>query len=118
MDPKEKRKLVVTAMASLQIYAQCHDQCLSLGVFKHDLKMFSKNLISKIEREFMPLFEMLGNIQDGNPYLKTTEIIEQTLQNLATLPVEYWPIINKGVSDVKNQIQEKNTTQPECQTTT
>jgi hypothetical protein len=34
--------------------------------------------------------------------------MEVTLQNLATLPVEYWAMVSQGISDIKRQIDEKN----------
>jgi hypothetical protein len=108
MDIEQKRRLVVTALASQQIYAQCHDECIDLKFFKHDLKMHSKNLIAKLERELMPMFGILGNVEGGEAYSNAVELMEVTIQNLATLPVEYWALVNKGVSDIKRQIDEKN----------
>jgi hypothetical protein len=108
MNIEQKRRLVVTALAAQQIYAQCHDECIELRFFKQDLKMHSKNLIAKLERELMPLFGVLGNIEGGEAYLNAVELMEITLQNLATLPVEYWALVNQGVSDIKRQIDEKN----------
>jgi hypothetical protein len=70
--------------------------------------MFSKNLIAKLEHELMPLFGILGNVEGGNAYLNTVELMERTLSNLATLPIEYWNVVNDGVADVKRQIDEKN----------
>ena len=107
-EQEKKRRLVVTALAAQQIYAQCHDECIELKFFRQDLKMHSKNLIAKLERELMPLFGVLGNVQGGEAYLNAVEIMELTLQNLATLPVEYWVLVNKGVLDIKRQIDEKN----------
>lgn len=108
MDIEQKRRLVVTALASQQIYAQCHDECMELKFFKHDLKMHSKNLIAKLERELMPIFGILGNVEGGEAYSKAVELMEVTIQNLATLPVEYWALVNQGISDIKRQIDEKN----------
>ena len=105
---ERRKRLIVTALASQQIYAQCHDECVGLQFFKHDLKMHSKNLISKLERELMPLFKVLGDVEGGEAYLSAVEVMEVTLQNLATLPVEYWALVNQGVSDIKRQIDEKN----------
>jgi hypothetical protein len=34
--------------------------------------------------------------------------MEMTLQNLATLPVEYWAVINIAINDIKKRIDEKN----------
>ena len=107
-EQEKKRRLIVTALASQQIYAQCHDECIELKFFRQDLKMHSKNLIAKLERELMPMFGVLGNVQGGEAYLNAVEIMELTLQNLATLPVEYWVLVNKGVLDIKRQIDEKN----------
>lgn len=107
-EQEKKRRLVVTALAAQQIYAQCHDECIELKFFRQDLKMHSKNLIAKLERELMPLFGVLGNVQGGEAYLNAVEIMELTLQNLATLPVEYWVLVNQGVLDIKRQIDEKN----------
>jgi hypothetical protein len=72
------------------------------------LRCIPKNLITKLERELMPIFGVLGNVDGGESYLKTIELMEVTLQNLATLPVEYWALINTGVDDIKRQIDEKN----------
>ena len=107
-DLERKKRLIVTALSAQQIYTQCHDECVDLKFFKHDLKMFSKNLISKLEHELMPLFGILGNVEGGNAYLNTVELMERTLSNLATLPIEYWNVVNDGVTDVKRQIDEKN----------
>lgn len=107
-DLERKKRLIVTALASQQIYAQCHDECVDMNFFKHDLKMFSKNLISKLERELMPIFGVLGNVDGGESYVKAVESMEITLQNLATLPVEYWALVNIGINDIKRQIDEKN----------
>ena len=107
-DLERKKRLIVTALASQQIYAQCHDECVDMNFFKHDLKMFSKNLISKLERELMPIFGVLGNVDGGDAYVHAVESMETTLQNLATLPVEYWQLVNIGISDIKRQIDEKN----------
>ena len=107
-EQERKRRLIVTALASQQIYAQCHDECVELKFFRQDLKMHSKNLIAKLERELMPLFGVLGNVQGGEAYLNAVELMEITLHNLATLPVEYWALVNQGVSDIKRQIDEKN----------
>jgi hypothetical protein len=107
-DLERKKRLIVTALASQQIYAQCHDECVDMNFFKHDLKMFSKNLISKLERELMPVFGALGNVEGGEAYVSAVESMETTLQNLATLPVEYWALINIGINDIKRQIDEKN----------
>jgi hypothetical protein len=98
----------VTALGAQQIYAQCHDECVDMKFFKHDLKMHSKNLITKLERELMPIFGILGNVEGGDAYLNAIESMEITLQNLATLPVEYWALVNQGISDIKRQIDEKN----------
>lgn len=107
-EKEKKRRLVVTALAAQQIYAQCHDECVELKFFRQDLKMHSKNLIAKLERELMPMFGVLGNVQGGEAYLNAVELMEITLQNLATLPVEYWALINQGIDDIKRQIDEKN----------
>ena len=107
-DLERKKRLIVTALASQQIYAQCHDECVDMNFFKHDLKMFSKNLISKLERELMPIFGVLGNVEGGGAYISAIESMEITLQNLATLPVEYWALINQGINDIKRQIDEKD----------
>lgn len=107
-EQEKKRRLVVTALAAQQIYAQCHDECVELKFFRQDLKMHSKNLVAKLERELMPIYGVLGNVQGGEAYLNAVEIMELTLQNLATLPVEYWALINNGVDDIKRQIDEKN----------
>ena len=109
MDELERKKrLIVTGLAAQQIYAQCHDECVDLNFFKHDLKMHSKNLVAKLERELMPIFGVLGNVQDGSPYSSAVQSMEITLQSLATLPVEYWVLVNKGILDIKRQIDEKN----------
>jgi hypothetical protein len=105
---ERKNRLIVTALAAQQIYAQCHDECVDLKFFKHDLKMHSKNLISKLERELMPMFGLLGNVDGGDAYLGAVEMMENTLQSLATLPVEYWALVYRGISDIKRQIDEKN----------
>lgn len=107
-DLERKKRLIVTALASQQIYAQCHDECIDLGFFKHDLKMHSKNLVSKLERELMPIFKVMGDVDGGDAYLNAVEMMEITLQNLATLQVEYWALVNQGISDIKRQIDEKN----------
>ena len=107
-DLERKKRLIVTALASQQIYAQCHDECVNMNFFKHDLKMFSKNLISKLERELMPIFGVLGNVDGGDAYVHAVQSMEETLQNLATLPVEYWALVNIGINDIKRQIDEKN----------
>jgi hypothetical protein len=109
MDELERKKrLIVTALGAQQIYAQCHDECVDLKFFKHDLKMHSKNLIAKLEREMMPIFGVLGNVEGGSPYSSAVESMEVTLQNLATLPVEYWALVNQGINDIKRQIDEKD----------
>jgi len=107
-EQERKRRLVVTALAAQQIYAQCHDECVELKFFRQDLKMHSKNLVAKLERELMPIYGVLGNVQGGEAYLNAVEMMEITLQNLATLPVEYWVLISKGIDDIKQQIDEKN----------
>ena len=107
-DLERKKRLIVTALASQQIYAQCHDECVNMNFFKHDLKMFSKNLISKLEKELMPIFGVLGNVDGGDAYVHAVQSMEETLQNLATLPVEYWALVNIGINDIKRQIDEKN----------
>lgn len=107
-DLERKKRLVVTGLAAQQIYAQCHDECVDLKFFKHDLKMHSKNLITKLERELMPIFGVLGNVEGGSPYSNAVESMEITIQNLATLPVEYWALVNKGINDIKRQIDEKD----------
>lgn len=107
-EQEKKRRLVVTALAAQQIYAQCHDECVELKFFRQDLKMHSKNLVAKLERELMPIYGVLGSVQGGEAYLNAVELMEVTLQNLATLPVEYWALINTGVDDIKRQIDEKN----------
>lgn len=107
-DLERKKRLIVTALGAQQIYAQCHDECVDLKFFKHDLKMHSKNLIAKLEREMMPIFGVLGNVEDGSPYSNAVESMEITLQNLATLPVEYWALVNIGINDIKRQIDEKD----------
>jgi len=107
-DLERKKRLIVTALASQQIYAQCHDECVDLNFFKHDLRMFSKNLITKLERELMPMFKVMGDVEGGDAYLNAVDLMEVTLQNLATLPVEYWALVNIGIHDIKRQIDEKN----------
>jgi hypothetical protein len=109
MDELERKKrLIVTALGAQQIYAQCHDECVDMKFFKHDMKMHSKNLISKLERELMPIFGVLGNVDGGDAYLNAVGMMEDTLQNLATLPVEYWAVINIAINDIKKRIDEKN----------
>ena len=105
-DLERKRRLIVTALGAQQIYAQCHDECVDMKFFKNDLKMFSKNLITKLERELMPIFGVLGNVDGGESYTNAVQSMETTLQNLATLPVEYWALINIGINDIKRQIDE------------
>lgn len=107
-DLERKKRLIVTALGAQQIYAQCHDECVDLNFFKHDLRMFSKNLISKLERELMPMFKVMGDVEGGDAYLNAVESMEATLQNMATLPVEYWALVNIGINDIKRQIDEKN----------
>ena len=107
-DLERKKRLIVTALGAQQIYAQCHDECVDMKFFKHDLKMHSKNLIAKLERELMPIFGVLGNVDGGDAYLNAVGMMENTLQNLATLPVEYWAVINIAINDIKKRIDEKN----------
>jgi len=107
-DLERKKRLIVTALGAQQIYAQCHDECVDMKFFKHDLKMHSKNLVAKLERELMPLFKVMGDVQGGEAYLNAVELMEITLQSLATLPVEYWALVNQGIDDIKRQIDEKN----------
>lgn len=107
-DLERKKRLIVTALGAQQIYAQCHDECVDMKFFKHDLKMHSKNLIAKLERELMPIFGVLGNVEGGDPYSNAVGMMENTLQNLATLPVEYWAVINIAINDIKKRIDEKN----------
>jgi hypothetical protein len=107
-DLERKKRLIVTALGAQQIYAQCHDECVDLNFFKHDLKMHSKNLVAKLERELMPVFKIMGDVEGGSAYLNAVESMEITLQNLATLPVEYWALVNQGIADIKRQIDEKN----------
>jgi hypothetical protein len=107
-EQEKKRRLVVTALAAQQIYAQCHDECVELKFFRQDLKMHSKNLVAKLERELMPLFAVLGNVEGGESYLNAVEMMEHTITNLATLPVEYWALVYQGISDIKRQINEKD----------
>ena len=107
-DLERKKRLIVTALGAQQIYAQCHDECISLNFFKNDLKMFSKNLVAKLERELMPIFGVLGNVDGGESYVNAVQTMEVTLQNLATLPVEYWALVNIGINDIKRQIDEKD----------
>jgi hypothetical protein len=107
-EQEKKRRLIVTALAAQQIYAQCHDECVELKFFRQDLKMHSKNLVAKLEKELMPLFAVLGNVEGGEAYLNAVEMMEHTISNLATLPVEYWALVYQGISDIKRQIDEKN----------
>jgi len=107
-DLERKKRLIVTALGAQQIYAQCHDECVEMKFFRHDMKMHSKNLIQKLERELMPIFGVLGSVDGGDAYLSAVESMESTLQNLATLPVEYWALVSKGITDIKRQIDEKN----------
>jgi len=107
-DLERKKRLIVTALGAQQIYAQCHDECVDLKFFKHDLKMHSIILITKLERELMPIFGVLGNVEGGDPYSNAIQSMENTLQNLATLPVEYWAVINIAINDIKKRIDEKN----------
>ena len=113
-----KKKLIITGIAAQQIYAQCHDEAIELGIFKHDLKMTSNHLVKKLERELKGMFELMGLVQGGDPYLKAVSDMETLFENLALLPVEYWAVVNNIVVNAINHInnEDKNTvTDPSVQ---
>lgn len=103
-----KKRLVITALAAQQIYAQCHDEAVELAIFKHDLKQSSNHLVKKLERELKGMFELMGMVQGGDPYLKAVNDMETLFQNLALLPVEYWSVVNGIVVNALNHIQNEN----------
>lgn len=106
MDINEKKRLLVTALAAQQIYAQCHDEAVSLGLFKHKVKMISNNLINVLENELKNTYAALGQIENGTPYLSVVNEMDKTISNLATLPVEYWSAINYMITRTKLEIDE------------
>ena len=110
MDTNEKKRLLVTALAAQQIYAQCHDEAISLGLFKHKVKMISNNLVQVLERELKNTYSALGNIEGGTPYLSVVNEMDKTLSNLATLPIEYWRAIDYMISRTKLEINENQET--------
>lgn len=106
MDINEKKRLLVTALAAQQIYAQCHDDAVSLGLFKHKVKMMSNNLINVLENELKNTYAALGQIENGTPYLSVVNEMDRTISNLATLPVEYWRAIDYMITRTKLEIDE------------
>lgn len=106
MDINEKKRLLVTALAAQQIYAQCHDDAVSLGLFKHKVKMISNNLINVLENELKNTYSALGQIENGTPYLSVVNEMDRTISNLATLPVEYWRAIDYMITRTKLEIDE------------
>lgn len=108
MDINEKKRLLVTALAAQQIYAQCHDDAVSLGLFKHKVKMISNNLINVLENELKNTYSALGQIEGGVPYLTAVNEMDKTISNLATLPVEYWSAINYMITRTKLEISNED----------
>jgi hypothetical protein len=104
MDINEKKRLLVTALAAQQIYAQCHDEAISLGLFKHKVKMISNNLIKVLETELKNTYSALGNIEGGTPYLSVVNEMDRVMSNLATLPIEYWRAIDIMITRTKLEI--------------
>lgn len=104
MDTNEKKRLLVTALAAQQIYAQCHDEAISLGLFKHKVKMISNNLVQVLERELKNTYSALGNIEGGTPYLSVVNEMDRVMSNLATLPIEYWRAIDIMITRTKLEI--------------
>jgi hypothetical protein len=108
MDINEKKRLLVTALAAQQIYAQCHDDAMSLGLFKHKVKMISNNLINVLENELKNTYAALGQIENGTPYLSVVNEMDKTISNLATLPIEYWRAIDYMITRTKLEISNEN----------
>jgi hypothetical protein len=108
MDINEKKRLLVTALAAQQIYAQCHDEAVSIGLFKHKVKMISNNLIDVLEKELKNTYSALGQIEGGVPYLTAVNEMDKTISNLATLPVEYWGAINYMITRTKLEISNED----------
>jgi len=104
MDTNEKKRLLVTALAAQQIYAQCHDEAISLGLFKHKVKMISNNLIRVLETELKNTYSALGNIEGGTPYLSVVNEMDRVMSNLATLPIEYWRAIDIMITRTKLEL--------------
>jgi hypothetical protein len=99
-------RMVVTGLAAQQVYAQCHDESVATGVFTQDLKMASNNLVSKLENKFKQLYKTLGDLNDGDEYVRAVATIDNTIAELSGLPLEYWPTVVMAVKNIKKVVIE------------
>lgn len=108
MTTNEKKRLLITGLAAQQVYAHCHDEAVEIGVFRQDLKMASKTLVSKLERELKPVFQTLGSINDGDVYIGVLQVMENVFKDLAELPLEYWYMVGIYIREIKELANEAN----------
>ena len=108
MTTNEKKRLLITGLAAQQVYAHCHDEAVEIGVFRQDLKMASKNLVSKLERELKPVFQTLGSVNDGDVYIGVLQVMENVFKDLAELPLEYWYMVGIYIREIKELANEAN----------
>lgn len=108
MTTNEKKRLLITGLAAQQVYAHCHDEAVGLGVFRQDLKMASKTLVAKLERELKPVFKTLGDVQDGDVYIGVLQVMENVFIDLAELPLEYWHMVGIYIREIKELANEAN----------
>jgi hypothetical protein len=99
-------RVVVTGLAAQQIYTHCHDEGVSKGIFTHDLKMSSNNLVSKLETKFKHLYTTLGQVNGGDEYVRALATMDETLAELSGLPLEFWYAITMAIRNVKKAIAE------------
>lgn len=97
-------RLVVTGLATQQVYAQCHDEAVATGVFTQDLKNSSNNLVSKLEKKLKNLYQLLGEVNGGDEYVRAIATIDETMAELAGLPLEFWPTIILAIRNVKRAV--------------
>jgi len=108
MTTNEKKRLLITGLAAQQVYAHCHDEAVEIGVFRQDLKMASKTLVSKLERELKPVFQTLGSVNDGDVYIGVLQVMENVFKDLAELPLEYWYMVGIYIREIKELANEAN----------
>lgn len=107
MTNNEKKRLLITGIAAQQVYAHCHDEAIGMGVFRQDLKMSSKNLVSKLERDLIQVFKTMGTVNNGDVYIGVLQVMENVFKDLAELPLEYWYMVGTYIREIKELSDEK-----------
>ncbi len=107
MTLEDRQKKTIQGLIHLNCYTYLHDDLIAGNGLTHKTKMMSKNLVDELEKGKFKEAVMSLHKMDGQSYLECVEVVEETVECLSHIPIEYWAEITRGLKDLRVQIEAK-----------